>query len=336
MQEPENNETVFNENSDSEATLHNPSFKALRQKTYQFRPVLICLEGPHRGMRYYLQKRDNIIGRGQNADIHLDDVMISRQHARIVWHTIDSPGTRPRCVVEDLGSRNGTELNGAPLECPTELREHDRLLLGATVLGFFLRDADELELDRTLYELATKDALTGLDNRHQFNALLRHNLERVRRYGHRIVLLLIDADHFKIVNDTYGHDVGDLALKHLAQIVATSCRTTEVCARWGGEEFTILAQESDAEGAIVLAERIRSRVVANPLEWNGVKIPLSVSIGVTVLKADDTPEEAFHRADHSLLMAKELGRNRIVIESQPYGLDETATFTKRPPAQSQD
>lgn len=258
--------------------------------------------------------------------------MISRRHVLVTWHNSDNPAEIPRCTCEDLGSRNGTELNGAPLIGPAPLRERDRILLGSTVLGFFLRDAEEIELDRTLYELATKDALTGLDNRHQFHALLRHYIERVRRYGQLIALLLIDADHFKNINDTYGHDVGDLALQHIARVIATSCRSTEVCSRWGGEEFAVLAPESNEHGATVLAERIRNRIAFFPLELSGSqKVEISVSIGITILRADDSPEEAFRRADRSLYLAKELGRNRTVFEGRVVGLDQTATFTRKPP-----
>jgi diguanylate cyclase (GGDEF)-like protein len=297
-----------------------------------FKPTLICLEGPQRGMRFSLQGRELVVGRGTQADVSLEDDMISRRHLRITWRNWDRPQEMPQCTCEDLGSRNGTELGGMPLLGPTPLRERDRILLGTTVLGFFLRDADELEIDRSLYELATKDTLTGLDNRHQFNALLRHHLERVRRYGQLIALLIIDADYFKDVNDRHGHDVGDLALRHLARVIQTSCRATEVCARWGGEEFAVLAPESDAQGAIVLAERIRVRVWQFPLETpGGQSIPLTVSIGGTLLRSADTPEEAFRRADSSLYTAKHLGRNRTVFDGQAVGVDQTTTFTKKPP-----
>ncbi|MGB9691857.1 MAG: diguanylate cyclase [Candidatus Sumerlaeaceae bacterium] len=333
MSDPQDaNETLFDKNS-QEASDDTLSVERKRVNSPRvFNPLLLCLEGPHRGMRFPLQKREQVIGRSSQADIQIDDEMISRRHVLITWHNWQNPSEFPHCTCEDLGSRNGTELNGAPLVAPAVLRERDRLLLGSTVLGFFLRDADEIELDRTLYELATKDALTGLDNRHQFNALLRHYIERVRRYGQKIALLLVDADHFKVVNDTHGHDVGDLALQHIARIIATSCRSTEVCSRWGGEEFAILAPESDQHGATVLAERIRTRIALFPLEINSrQKLGLSVSIGITMLRPEDSPEETFRRADRSLYLAKELGRNKTVFDGRVVGLDQMPTFAKRPP-----
>lgn len=323
------NETVFDEGSDR--TVSGP-VKKLRSPASVYKPTLVCLEGPHRGMRFALQGAEMIVGRGSQADIRLEDEMISRRHLAVRWVNWDQPTQLPQCFCEDLGSRNGTELNGVPLQGAVPLRERDRLFLGTTVLGFFLRDAEEIELDRTLYELATKDALTGLDNRHHFMALFTHHLERVRRHGHPMALLIIDADHFKQVNDRYGHDVGDLALKHIARLLKLSCRSTDVCARWGGEEFTVLAMDSAHDGAIVVAERIRDQIQQTPLVTPlNESLHLTVSVGGTLLRPDDCLEEALRRADASLYHAKELGRNRTVFDGHPIGPDHTATFTVRPP-----
>ncbi len=330
MSDPhDTNETVFDDSSDR---IVSGPLKKFRSPTSAYKPTLVCLEGPHRGMRFALQGAEMIVGRGSQADIRLEDEMISRRHLAVRWVNWDRPTEPPQCFCEDLGSRNGTEINGVPLQGVVPLRERDRIFLGTTVLGFFLRDAEEVELDRTLYELATKDALTGLDNRHHFMALFNHHLERVRRHGHPMALLMIDADLFKQVNDRYGHDVGDLALKHIARLIKLSCRSTDVCARWGGEEFAVLATDSTHEGAVILAERIRHLIqqtsLATPLDES---LPLTVSIGGTLLKREDCLEEAFRRADASLYRAKELGRNRTVFDGRPIGPDQTATFTVRPP-----
>lgn len=327
-------ETIFNPDDDSDAadaTLMGSLHQRAHPRHLTFTPLLICLEGGHRGMRYTLKAKEQIIGRSRDADIRLDDELVSRQHARIVWHNFGTPQIPPYCTIEDLGSRNGTELNGVPLLAPTQLRERDRILVGTTLLGFFLRDATEAELERSLYDLATKDALTGLDNRHQFNAMLVHHVERARRYERPLALLIIDADRFKRINDEFGHDVGDRALVQLARVISTSCRASEICARWGGEEFAVLCPETTAEGAITLAERIRQRVRIFPLEHDDRLIPLSVSIGGAMLQAEDNADTLFRRADQSLLRAKEIGRNRTVFENKPVGLDHTATFTGRRP-----
>src|SRR5690606_21225986 len=125
----------------------------------------------------------------------------------------------PSCYVEDLQSRNGTELNGAPLNKKVPLCERDRIKIGRTVLGFFFRDDEELIQEETLYNSATKDMLTGIDNRHQMISHVKHYLALSNRREMAFCLLLIDVDHFKKVNDTYGHHIGDQALIHLAAIL---------------------------------------------------------------------------------------------------------------------
>jgi len=164
--------------------------------------------------------------------------------------------------------------------------------------------------------------------------MLVHHVERARRYERPLALLVIDADRFKRINDEFGHDVGDRALVQLARVISTSCRSSEICARWGGEEFAVLCPETTAEGAITLAERIRQRVQIFPLEHDDRLIPLSVSIGGAMLQAEDNADTLFRRADQSLLRAKEIGRNRTVFENKPVGLDHTATFTGRLPKEN--
>src|SRR5690606_15615259 len=143
------------------------------QREEVFRPVLICLSGELRGQRRPLDSRTLIIGRGSSADWHIDDGITSRTHAQITYENVDDPRSMPRCYVEDLGSRNGTELNGKQIEGPTRLVERDRLLVGSTVIGFYVRDSDELQNEMSLYHSATKDPLTALDNRRQLQATVR-------------------------------------------------------------------------------------------------------------------------------------------------------------------
>lgn len=276
-------------------------------------PVLICVDGPQRGTRFPLTKPESIIGRSSSADLVLKDDMTSRRHARILYENAGRSNEPPDCYVEDLGSRNGTELNGAQLRCKARLRERDRIQIGNTLLGFFLRDEGELEHDQLLYQMATRDALTGLDNRHQFKTHLLHHIERARRHARPISLLVIDADRFKAVNDTYGHDIGDRALIHLGRMIQSCCRATEIMARWGGEEFVVLLPETSKEGAAQVAERIRSAIEATPLCLASGFLHLTVSIGGAELGLTDDSNVFFQRADQQLLKAKEAGRNRICI-----------------------
>ena len=145
--------------------------------------------------------------------------------------------------------------------------------------------------------------------------MLVHLVEHARRYGRPLSLLVIDADHFKAVNDTHGHDIGDEVLVHIARLIEHSCRSTELLARWGGEEFVVIAPESANEAAVRLAERIRERVESTPLRLPEHKIAVTVSVGVAEYIPGQSPEVFFRRADQNLLRAKTHGRNRVVSEA---------------------
>jgi two-component system, cell cycle response regulator len=273
--------------------------------------MFICVEGMQSGSRFAIKKGENVIGRSTSCDIGLQDDMASRRHARVIYQNGERPDQQPECFLEDLGSRNGTELNGEPVTSSRRLSERDRVLIGGTLLGFFLRDEKELENEQLLYEMATRDALTGLDNRYQFRTHMNHYVERAKRNGHTVSLIVIDADHFKAVNDRHGHDVGDKALLHLARLIEACCRSTEICARWGGEEFVILMPDADVASAFALAERIRQTVESNPLRQPGNPIYLTVSAGVSELGLSDDTDSLFRNADQNLLKAKQSGRNRV-------------------------
>jgi len=276
-----------------------------------FRPVLICLAGPLRGQRRSLANGSLVIGRSGSVDWRLNDSAASRRHAMIEYENADCPTEMPRCYVSDLGSRNGTELNGEVITGRTELRERDRVLVGSTVIGFFVRDEAELKHDESLYESATRDVLTGLDNRRQLLNYMRHHLARAERQRTRFAFLLADLDHFKGINDQYGHDVGDEALRHVAGLLRRSCRESDVVARWGGEEFALCLPDTPGDAALMLAERIRESIAMSELMIGSRTIRLTVSLGGTVYIAGDDGDSVFQRADRALYRAKNAGRNRV-------------------------
>ena len=161
-------------------------------------------------------------------------------------------------------------------------------------------------------QLAITDGLTGLLNHKEFQRRLDENIEGSKRYHYTISLLMIDIDHFKQFNDTYGHQVGDYVLQTIATIIQTQTRTVDVCARYGGEEFAVIVRDDDTFNSLILAERIRSAVYAYPIKHDGIRSQLSVSIGVACFPKDaDNAENFIKRADEALYMAKETGRNRL-------------------------
>lgn len=161
--------------------------------------------------------------------------------------------------------------------------------------------------------LATTDGLTGLTNHRTFQVRLEEHVAQARRYGKRLSLILCDIDHFKAVNDTYGHPVGDVVLKGVARTLLGEARETDVVARYGGEEFAVVMPETDAAGALVIAERIRKRV--KELAFRTERGPLSVTLSLGIASfPDDAAEKAelVERADACLYHAKRNGRDRSV------------------------
>lgn len=161
-----------------------------------------------------------------------------------------------------------------------------------------------------LEELATTDVLTGTHNRRKFNELILAEIERVRRYGHPLSLLVVDIDHFKRINDTHGHDAGDEVLIVLAGLIRAGIRATDSLARWGGEEFVVLSPEVSVEEAAGLAERLRRAAGTYAYSFVG---SVTASIGVAQHRAGETPDELFARADEALYRAKEGGRDRVEV-----------------------
>jgi diguanylate cyclase (GGDEF)-like protein len=201
------------------------------------------------------------------------------------------------------------------------------VVAGCVVLGLLLfhwlplavRDWKRSEQrTRDLQTLASVDPLTGLYNRRQFETLARAELGRSQRYMRPCSFLMIDIDHFKRVNDTFGHEMGDWVLKTVASILATARRDADVVARFGGEEFVIMLPETTPEAAATVAERIRMMVSANSMAVGDAKLSLTISAGVGEVTASSPSIEAVIRdADRALYEAKRTGRNRVCVAKQP-------------------
>jgi len=171
----------------------------------------------------------------------------------------------------------------------------------------------ELQLKQAnekLGKLATTDALTGICNRMKFDAELDVEMDRARRYQVPLCLVMFDIDHFKLINDTRGHQTGDQVLKMLADLVSINIRSTDWFGRWGGEEFMVLAAHKDLEEAARFAGKLRE-LVADFAFGKGLHI--TASFGVTEFRPDDTPEVFTNRVDEAMYRAKKNGRNRVEV-----------------------
>ncbi len=175
-------------------------------------------------------------------------------------------------------------------------------------------NTDLQEKQRELERLTRLDGLTGLFNRNTFVELTKKELARAQRQGTATAILLMDLDHFKRVNDTWGHPAGDVVLKHAAMIASTTVRSTDLVGRLGGEEFIVLLPGTSIEAARKLAEKIRMKLEGETASWNDTRMAITVSIGIAGTTASEKQsfEVLYHDADKALYVAKQRGRNRVI------------------------
>lgn len=171
----------------------------------------------------------------------------------------------------------------------------------------------ELEASRQrISHLATMDELTACFNRRHFLDLAGREWHRSRRHGLALSLILLDADNFKAVNDTHGHQCGDMLLREISLACSTSLRASDVLARFGGEELIVLLPQTDLAGALTMAERMRAKVAALRVAWQGHLLEPTISLGVAEMRSDTATIDALiHQADVALYDAKRAGRNRV-------------------------
>jgi diguanylate cyclase (GGDEF)-like protein/PAS domain S-box-containing protein len=174
--------------------------------------------------------------------------------------------------------------------------------------------------EEKLRKLATTDKLTKAYNRIKFEEIIEREIERVKRYNQPLSMIMFDIDHFKKINDTYGHSAGDYVLKTIADIVRETIRKIDYLIRWGGEEFVIISSETNLEKAYVLAERIRGITESYKFDTIG---KVTASFGVTEFKEGDTKDSLIRRMDNAMYSAKKKGRNRVeesmkVLRSRPW------------------
>lgn len=272
--------------------------------------LLTCVSEPCRGRIFTVKSGTNVLGRALGSDICIPALSVSRLHAQIVLEG-------GSCVLTDLGSTHGTTCDGRPVLDRIVLHHGSRIVLGGSViLVFCIEDAIERRMCSTLYELATRDPLTNAHNRRFFSERLDSEWPWAVRHGKPCALLVLDLDHFKRVNDTWGHRAGDKVLTEYARVVAGAIRGEDVFARVGGDEFALLCRVTDLEQASALAERIRSTVEKLDIRWNDQSISVTVSIGVATSMDPGVqkPEELVQCADERLYAAKTQGRNQVAAD----------------------
>jgi len=173
---------------------------------------------------------------------------------------------------------------------------------------------ETVAFERKLMELNMIDALTGIQNRRSLECHLKEEVDRHKRYIHPLSVILFDLDHFKTINDTYGHQCGDFILQSVAKLIGASIRSEDILARYGGEEFCCVLPETPIEAARMIAERFRSKVAGQIFEFGSERISVTISLGVAAMTPKTmTPDLLLKKADDGLYMAKNRGRNRIEV-----------------------
>lgn len=268
--------------------------------------ALVVIYGLDLGRKFDLTREETLIGRSSKCDIQIDQESVSRNHAAIA-------NSREGVKIRDAGSTNGTFINDELVEGDRELRNGDLVKIGRTIFKYIAGGNIEAAYHDEIYRLTTMDGLTQIYNRRYFDEQLDREISRSRRYERVLSLVLVDIDHFKKVNDKFGHLAGDSVLKQLASTVRTRIRREDVFARYGGEEFAILLPEVALVGARQLSEKVRRLVEKQRFEFDRQPIPVTISLGVAVLDPHHRePGDLVRAADEKLFEAKSSGRNRVV------------------------
>ena len=277
--------------------------------------VLLELEGAQPGAVFSIRGTSALIGRKGSADVLLGEETVSWEHARL---SVESEGA----YLEDLASHNGTFVNGQRIRVRTRLHDGDYVGFGSggPVVKFSLMEEFEERALRTLFELTLRDPLTRLYNRRYFDDRLLSEFAFAQRHHSELALLLIDIDHFKNVNDTCGHQVGDVVLKLVASSIQRMMRPEDVLSRYGGEEFVVITRGTSLRNIHILGERLCHLIESLALDLPDRDLNVTVSIGASCMGAEQTygsAEALLKSADEALFEAKASGRNRTTSARCP-------------------
>jgi diguanylate cyclase (GGDEF)-like protein len=271
------------------------------------RVILLRMDSAEAGEVFSLVHGETRVGRHPLAELAVRDDSVSRVHAKIFLEG-------SLCLVEDQGSTNGIFVQGKRVK-KAVLRDGDTVQFGPRVrFRYSMVDARQESVLRSLYQSSKLDALTGAYNRKHFEERLELELGAAERRHTSLSLLMLDLDHFKLVNDRHGHPAGDAVLQHVSSLVKQRLRTGDLLARVGGEEFAVILPGADLRVAGRIGERVRVSIATTPVFLAGQHIPVSISVGCASLACCQagTMTDLIAIADRRLYAAKHAGRNRVV------------------------
>jgi diguanylate cyclase (GGDEF)-like protein len=303
--------------------------------TTERRPVLVALGGELLATPIPLERNRVTLGRALDADFRLNDAKASRLHACVSTET-DPDSGRTVFKITDLHSTNGTLVNGRAVS-EAVLNHGDKILIGDQLFRFELLDEIDRAFQQEIQRLLGHDELTGLLTSKSFFTELRREAARAEATSQPFCVLMMDLDHFKAVNDNFGHLAGNRTLQEIGVIIKAALRSGDVAARFGGEEFAAFLLDADYLQGLVAAERVRQGIEqavfsagtdkANP---QAPRFRLTVSIGVACFPEDDRdPIRLVELADSALYRAKRNGRNVTCAYRHSLALNEGTLRPRR-------
>jgi diguanylate cyclase (GGDEF)-like protein len=309
----------------------NPAKPVQRER----RPALVSLRGELMAVPIPLERDRVTIGRALEADVRLNDSRASRLHA-CIESEVDRNSHQRIYKIADLRSTNGTLVNG---ELITEalLSDGDKIVIGDHLFRFDMLDEIDREFQQQIHRLIAHDELTGLLTSKSFFSELRREAARAEADSRPFCVLMMDLDHFKEVNDTYGHLVGSKTLEEIGKVIKEALRAGDVASRFGGEEFAAFLLDANYAQALVAAERVRFAVAEHEFSAARLDSPgvdrthhITISIGVAAFPDDaKDPIELVELADSALYRAKRSGRNCICAYRPSLAATEKALPPRR-------
>jgi diguanylate cyclase (GGDEF)-like protein len=267
--------------------------------------IIYSRETAQLGRRFVLDASPHgcTVGRGNDNTVVLESDTCSRRHARFerrgeTWWVLDERST------------NGTYVNDEPVQSAA-LQRGDHIKIGDTIFKYLAGTDVEAEFIQTIGAIMVTDGLTQAHNRRYLTEQLEKELQRARRYRRPLALVMFDLDHFKRINDTFGHLAGDYVLREVASLVRERIPTEAVFARYGGEEFALLMPETELPAAVRVAEGIRAGVEAHRFQFDRERIAVTISMGAALAPEAASVEEFIKAADTKLYASKQGGRNRV-------------------------
>jgi diguanylate cyclase (GGDEF)-like protein len=281
------------------------SLDELKKQAGPEESFLIEIHGPSLGKNYPVTDEMITIGRDATATIQIDQENVSRTHCKLET----ANGTTH---IEDLGSTNGTYLNDVPIQ-RERLRHGDLIKVGGVVFKFISGGNIEGLYHEEIYRMTIVDGLTQVANKRYLLEFLDREISRSIRFGRPLAIIMMDIDHFKEINDTFGHLAGDYILKEMCAHLSSLVGQEALLSRYGGEEFVVVLPETNLSTATTIAEKARQMVEQHGFMFAGTEIPVTISLGAAELSPMSAdPLNFIQAADERMYDAKRSGRNRVV------------------------